>query len=232
MAGAQDMLEAARGQLGYREGKNNNNKFGRWYGMNNAPWCDIFVSWCAAQAKVSGVGKYAYTVYHVNAFKKARRWGKKPRVGAIVFYDFGSSGDPVEHVGIVESVNKDGSITAIEGNYQDRVARVRRRANIVGYGYPAYGKPGSSGSSSSKPAGKAPKWPGRYLKVAKPMMHGKDVRTWQAQMRKRGWSIAADGYYGAASAKICRQFQAEKKLGVDGIVGPATWRAAWEAVVT
>jgi len=75
----------------------------------------------------------------------------------------------------------------------------------------------------------APAWPGRYLKIATPMMSGKDILAWQKQMKARGWTITSDGWYGSGSAGICRQFQAEKHLGVDGIVGPATWSAAWTA---
>jgi hypothetical protein len=59
-----------------------------------------------------------------------------------------------------------------------------------------------------------------------------DVRTWQDKMRSRGWSIDVDGVYGPASEGICRQFQSEKGLGVDGLVGPATWSATWSAPVT
>jgi hypothetical protein len=80
----------------------------------------------------------------------------------------------------------------------------------------------------------APKWPGRNLRYVpgKPLMHGADVRTWQARMAKRGWNIDADGYYGPASAEVARQFQTEKHLGVDGIVGPKTWAAAWTTPIT
>jgi len=59
-----------------------------------------------------------------------------------------------------------------------------------------------------------------------------NVRTWQARMAERGWSIAVDGYYGSGSDSTCRQFQADKALTVDGLVGPQTWRQTWEAPVT
>jgi GH25 family lysozyme M1 (1,4-beta-N-acetylmuramidase) len=55
------------------------------------------------------------------------------------------------------------------------------------------------------------------------------VHTWQAQMGRRGWQLAADGRYGPATATVCRLFQAEKGLPVDGLAGPATWAAAWTA---
>ena len=58
------------------------------------------------------------------------------------------------------------------------------------------------------------------------------IRKFQAQLKKRGWSIGVDGRFGPATKKIVRQFQAEKGLAVDGAVGPATWRAIYEAPVT
>ena len=61
--------------------------------------------------------------------------------------------------------------------------------------------------------------------------HG-DVRTWQQQMVVRGWSLAVDQWYGSASENVCRQFQSEKGLAVDGLVGPQTWSAAWTAPIT
>lgn len=76
-----------------------------------------------------------------------------------------------------------------------------------------------------------PPFPGRLLKYP-PIMNGEDVRTWQAKMAQRGWRIVVDGSYGPASQTICRQFQQEKRLGVDGIVGPQTWNATWTAPVT
>jgi peptidoglycan hydrolase-like protein with peptidoglycan-binding domain len=79
------------------------------------------------------------------------------------------------------------------------------------------------------PAPAAPPWPGRYLMVQKPLMKGNDVRVWQAQMAKRGWKIDVDGIFGEGSRKVCTQFQQEKNLAVDGVVGPTTWTKAWTA---
>lgn len=55
------------------------------------------------------------------------------------------------------------------------------------------------------------------------------LRIWQAQMRKRGWTIDVDGLYGPQTARVARQFQTNKKLRVDGLIGPQTWSAAWTA---
>lgn len=59
-----------------------------------------------------------------------------------------------------------------------------------------------------------------------------NVRTWQARMAERGWALGVDGKYGPQSETVCRQFQTEKGLAVDGLVGPNTWAAAWSAPIT
>jgi peptidoglycan hydrolase-like protein with peptidoglycan-binding domain len=59
-----------------------------------------------------------------------------------------------------------------------------------------------------------------------------DVRTWQAKMRDRGWSISVDQQFGPASEDVCKKFQREKGLTADGLVGPQTWNMTWSAPVT
>jgi cell wall-associated NlpC family hydrolase len=71
----------------------------------------------------------------------------------------------------------------------------------------------------------------RYI-TQPPTMRGDDVRTWQRKMKARGWSTRTDGVYDKESELICVQFQQEKKLEVDGVVGPQTWHATWHAPVT
>lgn len=78
----------------------------------------------------------------------------------------------------------------------------------------------------------APVWPGRFLLLTDPMMSGDDVRVWQQQMADRGWRIGVDGIYGLESLSVCKTFQGEKGLTVDGDVGPQTWNAAWAAPIT
>lgn len=82
---------------------------------------------------------------------------------------------------------------------------------------------------SVKETVQAPPWPGRFLAL----MKGDDVHTWQDKMRKRGWtSLTVDGIYGTHSEEVCTAFQKEKRLNVDGIVGPQTWEATWKAPIT
>jgi peptidoglycan hydrolase-like protein with peptidoglycan-binding domain len=59
------------------------------------------------------------------------------------------------------------------------------------------------------------------------------VRVWQARMRERGWGeMVVSGEFGPITDRICRQFQRNHRLAVDGKVGPITWRATWERQVT
>jgi peptidoglycan hydrolase-like protein with peptidoglycan-binding domain len=51
-------------------------------------------------------------------------------------------------------------------------------------------------------------------------------------MAERGWTLAVDGVFGQQTARVCRQFQAEKAMHVDGIVDARTWAAAWTEPVT
>lgn len=76
----------------------------------------------------------------------------------------------------------------------------------------------------------APRWPFKKSFYFKPSSHPRYsvyVKAWQRQMNKRGWHISIDGYYGAKSAEVARKFQAEKRLDVDGLLGPNTFTAAW-----
>jgi len=73
-------------------------------------------------------------------------------------------------------------------------------------------------------------YPGYVLRYSPgtPLESRSGVAQWQTQMQQRGWSITVDGLYGAESDRIARQFQTEKGLLADGIVGMQTWRTAFD----
>lgn len=142
------IIEVARSQLGYKEGTNNDTKYGAWYGMNRQPWCAMFVSWCAEQAGALGaiIPKFAYVPNAVNYYKIQGRYHRKgeyaPQPGDLIF--FGNS----DHVGIVEKI-VDKLVYSIEGNTSaagnssngDGVYRRMRPLNhswITGYANPNY----------------------------------------------------------------------------------------------
>lgn len=239
MGTAEGMINAMRALIGTKEDLGTNrNSLTEWYATRHGnefrvcAWCDITVAYAADQSGNTAAvsGEHAWTVEHANAFNAAGRWfsgmmGIRP--GDIVFFDWGGtrSISKIDHVGVVESVINDTTIITIEGNVNDICARRTRTSTyIAGYGRPAYdGVPVPNST---------PSWPGIYLKKTSPMMHNDTVTRWQSRMRDRGWKITVDGYYGPKSETVCRQFQREKGLQVDGIVGPQAWYASWNAPIT
>jgi peptidoglycan hydrolase-like protein with peptidoglycan-binding domain len=70
--------------------------------------------------------------------------------------------------------------------------------------------------------------------------HREDLKVFQQRMKDRGWPITVDGLYGPKgateptgnTADIVGQFQQEKGLVVDKLIGPSTWNTAWTAPIT
>lgn len=95
--------------------------------------------------------------------------------------------------------------------------------------------PAAPGPSASPPpaTSSAPAWMHAHGGVIHaPHYNCATVRRWQARMRERGWRITVDGDYGPQSRQVCLAFQREKRLQIDGVLGPQTWRAAWTAPIT
>ncbi|OFT62550.1 hypothetical protein HMPREF3159_03295 [Brachybacterium sp. HMSC06H03] len=53
------------------------------------------------------------------------------------------------------------------------------------------------------------------------------LKTWQAQMNARGYSLTVDGRYGDATENAAKNLQRLAGFTQDGKIGPATWFAAW-----
>ncbi|WP_169982716.1 CHAP domain-containing protein [Microbispora sp. H10836] len=167
---AVDVLSLAKSQVGIRENAyGGGTKFQQWYmsspraqetlardggtlkGYLNAPWCDMFVSWVGHELGIGPVmGSDAYTVEHANWFADHGRWGRTPKPGAVVFFNWNGSKDigDIVHVGFVVKDNGDGTIRTIEGNTGNGAVEVRTRPTwqAVGYGYPMY--PGEAAASA------------------------------------------------------------------------------------
>jgi CHAP domain-containing protein len=82
-----------------------------------APWCAYFVSWAAAQAGVplGSNGQGLGSVAEITDWAKSTgRFTETPQPGDLILFG-------TEHVGIVESVNPDGTLTTVEGNTSNGV---------------------------------------------------------------------------------------------------------------
>jgi hypothetical protein len=95
---------------------------------------------------------------------------------------------------------------------------------------------GESVPSTSKPSpaqppaqtSQAPAFPGIMRRGHK----GNNVSRFQQRLKDRGWSIVVDGDFGPKTELIVKQFQKEKNLTADGIVGPITWGQFWNAPIS
>src|SRR2546426_1641865 len=67
----------------------------------------------------------------------------------------------------------------------------------------------------------------RNLRLLSPRMTGIDVSAWQQFLvDQRLYNEGVDGVYGPVTDQGTRDYQAKKKLGVDGVVGPETFSRA------
>lgn len=65
----------------------------------------------------------------------------------------------------------------------------------------------------------------RVLRLTTPYMRGEDVSLIQNLLGQVGHSVSQDGVFGPQTARAVKQFQRQRGLVTDGIVGPATWGA-------
>lgn len=208
---ATHLLNVTRSQIGYREGRDNDTKFGKWYGMNHAAYCAIGLSWSAAVADALDImgGKWAYCPYWVNHWKQVGRWHgwtDTAHPGDIVFFNWNGTHGLADHVGIVESVDwvdrhtpvlvtiEFNTTSGIAGDQSDGGGVYRRRRSqlyVVGYGRPGY-------KSQSRPV---------------PMPSRSDDR--------RLMPLTVDGVWGRLTTQ---HVQAWLRVATDGEIGPVTRR--------
>jgi hypothetical protein len=154
-------VDLAEAQAGYSESAcsatvGNNNKFGRWYGMNCAAWCAMFVSWSYYEAgfpiPASAPKGYAYTPSGAAWFQSKKAWagpGTNPERGWHVFF-YSASAGRIAHVGLVRGARgSDGLVPTVEGNTNGAGSRdggsvlLKRRSpsQSLGFRIAGYGRP-------------------------------------------------------------------------------------------
>ena len=120
MTTADQILQVARGELGYKESPagSNRTKYGAWFGLDGQPWCMSFIQWVFSQAGAESLlpARTASCGAFMRASQAQGRWvteGYRP--GDIVIYNFPGNSVLTDHCGIVITPLTDG-IRAIEGN--------------------------------------------------------------------------------------------------------------------
>ena len=132
-------ISLAKSQIGVTENGSSNNsaevnkyRFGK---ANGNPWCASFVSWCYGRGQ-NGNNKqtFGFDESTQNIRRKAEKAGKystktsgyKPQVGDLAVWTYTKNSG---HVGIIASVNNDGTFDVVEGNCGDKVQRCTRSMN-------------------------------------------------------------------------------------------------------
>jgi hypothetical protein len=117
------VIELCKASEGYTEGPNNDTTFGKWFGLNNQPWCAM-----SASKMYFDAGIIASVANTKKGFASCDAWLKyltknnqlvpigQAKRGDLVFFQFDEDAQP-DHVGIVKFHNtKLKYIQVYEGN--------------------------------------------------------------------------------------------------------------------
>jgi hypothetical protein len=105
------VIELCEASVGYTEGTNNNTTFGKWYGLNNQPWCAMAASKMYFDAGIiksvantkKGFASCDAWLKHLTKNNQLVPLGQAKR-GDLVFFQFDEDAQP-DHVGIVKNHN-------------------------------------------------------------------------------------------------------------------------------
>ena len=210
MSKRDEIVEIALSQKGYKEGPNNDTKYGEWYGLNYNPWCAMFVSWCANQVGIPEdiIPKFAGCT---TGFRQMTNMGITtkdkivPEKGDLIFFDWDNTGD-YDHVGIVTHTD-DEYVYTVEGNHDDNVDTYRYAFNayyIAGYAKPKY-------NEEPKPE---PSYDEVVLKYQK---------AWNKVYGTPNYHLEEDGIFGPETEKSKNKVYLKKGMKND-LVGWCQWR--------
>jgi hypothetical protein len=236
------VLDPLTGMGEIPDGSNNAPPITDWYYGWHAAWCAMTESYGLAKAGFSDDGGetlnlsrimpgfvqttpkgFAYVPYLEDAYRAVGRFDGTPREG-----DLGITAGQ-EHTFFVWRVNDDGTVNTLEGNYGNHLVLGRRSiASIRGFCHPPYDAIGTPDNPPPLDQPSIPDFPGFLRRGSR----GNGVRLLQQRLSDRGWTIGVDGDFGPQTFHVVTQFQADKGLETDGVVGPITWSALWTEPIT
>lgn len=215
-------VKALKGELGTKEGYNNDQKYGRWDNMPHSAWCGQYISWCLDKAGVPGDWKgddsQRLTTEAVRQWRHEGRFHDNPRIGDIVFFNW-PGGEFTDHVGAVIGVSDwktHHSVKTIEGNSskpgkpEGVYIHDRNKSVIVGFARPHF-----------KPSHR----PGRRIRLNRAPILSLGSKHRAVKIVQRLLDIKPTGVFDKELKTAVIYFQRSHRLTADGIVGPMTKNA-------
>lgn len=219
---AQRIVSIARAELrrGVRETPDGSNKGARirTYGLSTspryypAPWCAYFVSWVTRKAgrPIGAGGRGLGYVPYIRAWaKNTKRWKATPKAGDLIVFP--------QHVGIVETVRSNRTLTTIEGNSSNRVNHLTRTwGSAMGYvrvgaGKVAAPKPSKpkqpSKPTTSKLVARISAYPSTTVAVGQEL--GLSANDSSGDITRYEWDLDGDGAYDDAKTDNARRTYAK-----------------------
>ena len=231
------ILKVLEKEIGYVEGKNNDNKYGKDYGWNNVAYCVIFMWWAFKEA---GASDYFCGGTKQASCTKVKEWAqahncwvtKDYKPGDLLLFNFNGKNTP-KHIGFLVEV-KNGVYYTIEGNTSPSNSgsqengdgvwnKQRKLSSIVGAYRPNYAGVPSTSKNDTKP--KYKNIAGLY-KLEKGHT-GDAVIALQTLLNLRmSTGLVADGNFGEATEKALNQFIEKYHLNTK-----ICERAVWEKLI-
>lgn len=228
----------AYGEVGYKEGANNYNKYAEnplvcdaiGWDVQRQPWCAVFVVWLFIES--FGFYSGSHMMYGCSAgcrnqadfYKDNGAFYPTPQKGDQIFF---YSGGDINHTGLVVDVSGS-TITTVEGNYSDMVSQ-----NTYFVGDPSiagYGRPNWAIVADDDEDDEPIKEERDYPKLQYPdgmMSPLQTVKAWQNILLCWGYDLGkwgADGEFGVITMQRTKDLQKRVGITVDGVVGEETWQ--------
>lgn len=244
----EEIVRTARAELGNFEEPRGSNcqKYGREFGFNCVAWCAI---WISVMCKWLGINwRFASTVAAMQNAKKNGLWSTTPRVAWACMRQYTST---TGHIGIVEFIHSDGTITSLEGNTNSAGSREgdgtyrKRRPASFWHGYinlPSLFMTSNPSIPTPIPDIVSDDLKERIMAVLPTLTEGAGVgeRIHQSHYVKNLQALLVvaardlipdadsfiDGQLGSGTVRVLRTWQGRTGvLNADGVCGPVTW--AW-----
>ncbi len=238
---ATQVLDLARTQIGVKATDTKRCKYNKWYygadvSGSGFDWCEVFIQWLFAQLDASSM-LYTKTAncgaQGLAFYNKGKLVTKDYKVGDIVFFHWSndkssyvSSVYTMDHVGIIEKVNSDGTYTTIEGNTgSSSNGEVMRRTRYL-----------SQISCACRPDYKMEKidfrtysikmskiWKGASTNKPEQVLALQCLLRVKCYKGKDGKKLTLDGVFGDNTEYALKKFEKDNGLKHNGVCERAKW---------